>query len=69
MLPSGLNTYAGLVVSLVALAVRASGFDLAPGAPEQINSFVLLVFEIGGLVYAAYGRAKAESPGWLVKKD
>lgn len=67
MLPSGLNTYAGLLVSLIALVVNVSGYDLAPGASDELNQFVLDVFQIAGLAYAAYGRAKAQSPGWLVK--
>lgn len=69
MLPSGLNTYAGLAVAALALGLSVFGFDLAPGASEEINAFVLSVFEIAGLAYAAYGRAKAQSPGWLVKKN
>ncbi len=68
MLPSGLNTYAGLVVAAFSMIANVSGFDITPGSSDQLNQFVLDAFQIIGLAYAAYGRARAQSPGWLAKR-
>lgn len=68
MLPEGTNTYAGIIVALAAIVLPVFGITPTPefGAefPQELAAWTL----IGGLVYAAYGRARAKVPGWFAKK-
>lgn len=65
MLPNGSNTYAGLIVVLIGLIANAFGFHIA--SSENLSKLIFDLLEIAGTAYAWYGRARASTPGFLVK--
>jgi len=68
MLPNGMNTYAGLLVAVAPLILGLFGLTPTPSFNEQLPNTIAAVVEILGLVYALYGRMRAQTPGWFVKK-
>jgi len=64
----GYKTYVGIIIALAPNIAHIFGYQLsasfASEFPAQIDTFIT----IAGLIFAAYGRLKAEAPGWLSKK-
>ncbi len=67
MLPSGSNTYAGIIVTLATLVLPLFGYAPSASFHADFPAFLAQVVQIAGLLYAAWGRAKATTPGWFVK--
>lgn len=67
MLPSGTNTYAGLLVTLATVVLPFFGYAPTPSFGAEFPEFLMQVVQIAGLLYAAWGRAVASVPGWAAK--
>jgi hypothetical protein len=68
MLPSGMNTYVGLLVAIAPVVLSLFGIAPTPSFNEQLPNTIAEVVQIIGLLYAFYGRATAQVPGWFAKK-
>jgi len=68
LFPSGSNTYVGLVVAFAPVVISWFGYNTTPAFDEQLPNTIAAIVQILGLGYAFYSRAKAEVPGWFVKK-
>ena len=64
---NGYKTYLGLIVAAAPNIASLFGYDTAPGFSEQATALAVELMTILGLAVAAYGRAKAEVPGWFSK--
>lgn len=67
-LMNGYKTYIGILVAAVPTIAHLFGYEVTESFAGQFTSLADLLVQIVGLCFAAYGRAVAESPGWLVKK-
>ena len=65
VLPSGKNTYAGIIVAALPVILGLFGVSLTPSFAEQFPLLLEEAITIAGLLYAFWGRAKAQTPGWL----
>ena len=59
-------TITGLLVSVIAMVAQQSGLDITH---TQIESFVYVVVQLGGLVLAWYGRVKAGGITWYGRRE
>ena len=67
MLPEGTNTYAGIIVTLATVVLPFLGYAPTPSFSADFPAFLAQVIQIAGLLYAAWGRARATVPGWVAK--
>lgn len=65
---SGYKTYLGILIALAPTIAHLFGYQLAPEFSTKVPEFADTVVQILGLILAAYGRAKAEIPGLLVRE-
>jgi len=68
MAPQGYNTYIGLIVAIAPAILAMFNITPTPAFNEQFPAFAMAIIQIAGLGYAAWGRARAETPGWFSKK-
>jgi hypothetical protein len=61
----GLKTYIGLAVTVAPLVLSLFGYAPTPAFNEQFPEAVMGIISIAGAIFAAYGRLKAQTPGWL----
>ena len=61
MLPNGLNTYAGIIVTVLPAILSLFGIHIVQ--QDQFNALVMDGISLLGALYAFYGRARATTPG------
>lgn len=66
---NGFKTYIGLLVALAPTLAHLFGYEVTPSFGAQFPVLLDSVVQIGGLAFAAYGRAVAETPGWFSKSE
>ena len=64
----GYKTYLGIFIALMPTLANLFGFEVSPSFAQQLPILSAEFFQIIGSALAFYGRAAAQSPGWLVKK-
>ncbi len=64
---NGYRTYISIIVALVPTFAGFFGFHVTEAFAGQFSAQADSFIELAGLIAAAYFRAKAEAPGWLVK--
>ncbi len=67
LLPSGMNTYAGIIVAILPSFLNLFGLHATDSA--QLNALINDTITFIGTCYAFYGRMKAETPGILSKNS
>ena len=64
----GYKTYLGIAIAIMPTVAGLFGFNVDPSFAEEIPVLSAEFFQIVGSALAFYGRAAAQSPGWLVKQ-
>ena len=67
MFPEGTNTYVGLAATAIAMIAQHYGYQVSPTFQSDFAQWVLTVTQGVGLLYAAYGPARAVLPGFWAK--
>lgn len=65
---NGLKTYIGVLIAIAPSIANLFGYDLAPTFGEEFASLAEEIITLIGASLAIYGRAVAQTPGWLVRK-
>lgn len=62
---NGYKTYLGAFLALAPSLASLFGFELSPLFSEQFSALLAEIITVVGAILAIYGRARAETPGWL----
>lgn len=65
----GYKTYLGIIVAVAPTIASMFGYTLAPEFGEQFTAIAFDIITLGGAAWAIYGRLKAQTPGWLARKN
>lgn len=65
---NGYKTYLGILIALAPTIAHLFGYQLSSDFAVKVPELADTVVQIIGLALAAYGRAKAEIPGLLVRE-
>ena len=66
---NGYKTYIGAGVALASTLARMLGYEVAPVFEAQATELALDLITAAGALFAIYGRAKVQTPGWFSKKQ
>ncbi len=64
---NGYKTYLGIFIAILPNLVSVFGYHLVPGSTDQISTLLNDIITLAGSAFALYGRAVAETPGFLAK--
>lgn len=66
-MPEGTKTITGLLIAALPTILTLFGYDTAPDFNQNATEIASAIVTIGGLIYALYGRIKAQGP-LVIKK-
>lgn len=69
MFPEGTNTLIGIVVALAPTVLSWFGYAPTPAFDAEFSSAFMAILTLVGGLYAAWGRLRANVPGWFAKKE
>lgn len=65
---NGYKTLVGLAIAAIPNIATMFGFDTAPSFQGDATELVSAIIQVGGLLFALYGRLVATVPGWFTRK-
>jgi hypothetical protein len=65
---AGYKTFVGALIAVAPVIASLLGYDLSANFGEEAGLALSDIITLVGGAIAIYGRLKAQTPGWLVKR-